>query len=222
MASSRKIIRALRKSTATFFRLVYAGTLPSYADPWPLFDTLDMLLERGLIDDGDFKMCFYGETPQILRQRLRGRLCERVVKIAGTVERHRFLATVKNSTALLLLAYPKERGVLTSKVFEYLGAGRPVVSVPADGDVIDAFLRETGAGASGNTPEEIGKIIAEYYGEWKARGYASYRGDPDVIARYTRKTQVAKLAGILDEVIERKSDEIRYACDSIGQMKIAN
>jgi hypothetical protein len=98
---------------------------------------------------------------------------------------------------LLLLAHRHDKGLMTSKVFEYLGAGRPILSIPSDGDVIDALLSETGAGASASTAEEVGRILLEYYREWRDGGRVGCRGDSRAIARYTRRSQAARLAEVL-------------------------
>ena len=193
---------AIDEAPNSVFRIIYAGTVGTFRDPAPLFDALDVLIENRSIDPRTFEVCFYGQTPLALAPRIRGRGCQQVVKFQPRVGRGEFLVLVKNASLLLQVAHPNEKGLLTSKIFEYLGAARPVLSVPSDHDVIDSLLRETGAGQSGSSPQEIGRIIMGHYNQWKEQGRVAYHGQPEAIRRYTRNAQAARLANVLHQVTE--------------------
>ena len=73
------------------------------------------------------------------------------VELIPYLPRHEALALQRDSDALLLLVPTGEgrgRFVVTTKIFEYLAAGRPILAaVPEDGAAA-ALLRETGPGWS--------------------------------------------------------------------------
>ena len=106
----------------------------------------------------------------------------------------------QNSTVLLLFTHPHEKGVLTGKVFDYLGAGRPILAVPDDHGDVTALLRRTGAGVTASTVEEITQVLATWYNQWKAGGHIELTRNPDEIQRYSRRNQARRLAGILEEI----------------------
>jgi hypothetical protein len=183
----------------TVFTMVYAGTVTPARNPAPLFDALDILLTHNRISARDFRLYFYGKSTLALASQVRGRPCEDIIACCGRLARNRTLALLKNSTVVLQLAHANDSGIFTSKVFEYLGARRPILSIPHDRGVVDALLCETRAGVSATTPNEIADIVAEYYREWRTHGQVRYDASSTAIARYTRDEQTSRLACVLDQ-----------------------
>lgn len=88
-------------------------------------------------------------------------------------------------------------GVYSGKIFEYLGAKRPIIIAPSTGDVLDKLLEETNAGKSFSTSDQITSYIQERYDEWLKNGYINYNGKSEAILFYSRENQ----SGILLEYI---------------------
>ena len=193
------------------FRIVYAGRVyPSQGrDPSPLFDALDMLLQKGMFDGQDMEVCFYGPNQSVLEPMLENRACKRVVKVLKTVGYRRMCHIMKNATMLLHLSHAHDKGIATSKIFEYLGARRPILSVPGDGDVVDSILQETQAGESLGNPEKIADTILRCYEEWKSTGTVVFDCNAEAVNRYTRKNQTSVLAKTLDELLLKFTSEKR-------------
>jgi glycosyltransferase involved in cell wall biosynthesis len=203
----------VRRRTGVF-RIAYTGVIYGGQNVSPLCDALDLLLDEGTIRADDFEVCFFGHNVKLFEQCLRGRHCKVLAKVEGPRTRSEIQAITANASLLLQLAFVTERGLITSKVFEYLGAVRPILSVPKDNDVIDALLDETEAGKSASEPREIADIIAAHYRQWRETGNVEYHGNPEAIARYTRKAQAGKLAVILDAVFERGRSASELRCVS--------
>lgn len=131
------------------FEIMYAGTVyeGGYHDPEPLF----RVLARGHWPR-PVRLCFYGQAARSnLIRSLRERyhleavveLPEKPLSRADCVQRQR------EADLLLHLGWTNRSmdGVLTGKVFEYLAAGAPVLSVGADPDTaIGLLLEQTRAG----------------------------------------------------------------------------
>ena len=109
----------------------------------------------------------------------------------------------KESTVLLFLGWtdPREKGFYTAKVFEYLGARRPILAIGLKGDVVDELLRETGAGAVVSEVNEIKALLSQWMKEFKQSGeiLSHFKRDSAAVYRYTRKQEAAKLAQLLEE-----------------------
>jgi hypothetical protein len=103
---------------------------------------------------------------------------------------------------LLLLNWvsTEEKGVYTGKVFEYLGAKRPILAIPRLGGVVDELLKETGAGVSVGTKDEVVRVIRSWYAGFMNSGGVPYKGKGTVISKYTRAAQTEKLARIFEEL----------------------
>ena len=188
-----------------YFSITYTGQL--YAgkrDPSLLFAAVRKLLDDRIIDPQSFRIRFYGperDGEVILSLAARYGI-ERVVGHYGRVSYQEAILHQRESTILLLLNWlsAKERGVYTGKLFEYLGAKRPILAIPRIEGVVDDLLRETGAGVVAGTVDEIVQLIKLWHNEFQKTGMVSYRGKDEVIAKYTRAAQTRKLARIFEQL----------------------
>ncbi len=174
-----------------------------YRDPMPLFAAVDRLAREGKVDLREMAINFWCTTPASLKQLSSGFECDCSISAFQFVPRKEALAIQHSSDVLLMLAHGPKRGIYTSKVFEYLGARRPILSIPGDGDCVDALLDETGAGVSCSSVDEICFVLLRWYQEWKATGSVRYQGRDEAVMRYTREAQAKALAAILDSVVAR-------------------
>jgi len=182
------------------FTMVYCGSIHDSADPVLLLDALDGLLKRDAKALKDFRVYFYGVKESLFQSLFAHRACSHLIHNKGRVPFNESIRAQQQASALLFLAYPAIEGVTTCKVFEYLGAGRPILSVPGDGGVTDVLLKETQAGVVGGTAEAISEILLGWLNEWRRTGTVSYQGREEEIAEYTRQKQTEKLAAVLDRV----------------------
>ena len=188
------------------FTITYTGTIyPGKQDPGPLFKAIAELKEEGRISPNDFEVRFFGGgTLANLLPAIKYHQLEGIVKICGLVPFKESIQKQKESTMLLLLGWNdhRERGFYTGKVFEYLGARRPILSIGPKGDVVDELLKDTGAGVVISSVNEIKARLSQWIEEFKDSGdiVSHFKPDSTAIFRYTRKQQAAKLAKLLEEV----------------------
>lgn len=105
---------------------------------------------------------------------------------------------------VLLLVIGKGAGshvVLTGKVFEYLGARRPILAlVPTDGPAAALVERtRTGVVVDPEDVDGIRRALHALYDQWAAGGI-SYVPDEDEVDVYSRRRLTQKLAALLDSV----------------------
>ncbi len=188
------------------FTITYTGTIvPGGQDPSPLFQAIAELKQQDKISPGELEVRFFGPnvlpviSPLIEKYAIQG-----YVKVCGLVSRQDSIKRQMESTVLLLLSWndPKEKGVYPGKVYEYLGARRPVLSVGLKGDVIDELLAGTGSGIVATEVEEIKGILSTWLQEFRLHGALRSYFAPrqDIIRLYTHREQTRKLAGVLNEV----------------------
>jgi len=184
------------------FTVQYFGSINLYAEINPLLDALDDLLRRRKIEPNNFEVYFWGSTAaHFIAPLVVQRFCRKVVAAKGHIPKREAVARMKGSQVLLHLSFGGVKGIITSKIMEYMAAGAPILSVPGDGDVVDRFLKETGAGVSLGEPGAIAEYLLEHYQAWK-RGEAPQNAvDPAAKEFYTRRKQAEKMARLLDEAI---------------------
>ncbi len=185
-------------------RILYMGRLlGNLRNPRFLFEALEHMAQGGELRDGEVDLSFYGPTEDELRPLLRGLPRASVmVRVMPWVPHCESVRLQQQADILLQLAVNVEHGVLTGKLFEYLGARRPILCVPGDGNGLDAILKETQTGVSCNSPAEVVQQLRQWLAEWRRTHFVPYVGRPDRIARYSRQLLAQQLARVLDDTCQ--------------------
>ena len=193
-----------RPNPAPRFTLLYAGTLVlRYQDPGLVFRALELCLARKQIPRDQVEIQFLGADPERVKKGLSGIQTELPVRVLPRVPHQTALAAQMSASVLLLLAYPKERGIMTGKIFDYLAAGRPILAVPDDHETTSAVLKQTGAGVAITDVEAIARQLADWYAAWKLDRSFNLPRDEGAIASYSRREQTKQLAALLNQLADR-------------------
>jgi glycosyltransferase involved in cell wall biosynthesis len=184
------------------FTLRYFGRLYAYRDPGPLFSALDELLRRDAVENRDeFRVQFFGTNAEDLAHRLQGHRCQGIVECCARLGR-REMVRMQQEASVLLLLKSERAGSTPAKIFEYLGAQRPILNVPGDEGPVDHILRETKAGQSVREAKDIAEAILGHYRTWKACGRTEYEGTAEKLQPYQRAYQAGQLAELLDSLCQ--------------------
>jgi len=190
------------------FTLTSTGSISSgKRNPELVFQAIAQLWQEGKIVPDNFEVRLYGGSSlQTLLPLIEKYHLEGLVKIYGFVPFKECVRRQQESTVLLLPEWdsPLAQHAPTGKLFEYLGAGRPVLAIAYKTGAIDKLLQETGAGIVVNEVEAIKGVLTRWLEEWQQSGRIISHWNPDinVIKRYTRREGARKLAQLLDEASE--------------------
>ncbi len=101
------------------------------------------------------------------------------MEIHGVVPREECVRRQAESQLLLLLGWgnPKENGQHTGKLFEYFGAGRPIIAVGGTVSVLTETLRQTKAGIHALSLEQLRTALLVAYREFKTTRFVAYGGN---------------------------------------------
>jgi glycosyltransferase involved in cell wall biosynthesis len=180
-------------------RLVYTGIIyPGRYDPTALFAAMRMVGDEGV----DVRVSFYG--------RYNGRALQEMAEAAGVagqvqvnepVAYRESLRLQREADVLLLLTWkdPTQPGEFSGKLFEYLGAGRPVLASGWGGNVAGQLVRARGAGVVADEPEEVAAQLRRWADEKRRTGTVA-PAPPQASAGYSRREQTAKLEAFLRRV----------------------
>ena len=187
------------KFTITYTGFIYTGK----QDPTKLFAALRDLISEGAVAPNDIEVRFYGTGAAWLEKEIDRYGLSNVVKHYGHVPRGNALERQRESQVLLLLDWndPKEKGVFSGKVFEYLGARRPILAIGGStDDVAHKLLTETKAGIPATNAPNIKRALAELYQEYKLRGEVAYNGIEGELNKYSHREMARKFSEILDHL----------------------
>jgi glycosyltransferase involved in cell wall biosynthesis len=156
------------RSKATF-DIVYTGMLyPGRRDPTPLFEALRELGTEA----EDIRVLFFGRLLPGLKSLVEHYGVGNTVQVHKSVSYQKSLRLQVDADALLLLLWnsPEERGVFTGKLFEYLGARRPILSIGLDDGVAANLIRERDAGAVCCTSVQVAEQLRAWLRTWRVQG----------------------------------------------------
>ena len=188
------------------FTVTYTGQIYARQDSSKLLVALKDLISHGAIDERDVEIRFYGPENELLQEQIERYGLLDSVKQNGMIPREASFERQRESQVLLLLNWedPREKGVYTGKIFEYLAAQRPILATGGFGDdVVKELLDETRSGVYCPTPEDVKSALQRSYAEYKCAGKVKFNGDMGKISRYSYRETAAEVAGILDRLLRR-------------------
>lgn len=191
------------------FSITYTGQLyQGKRDPSLLFEAVDDLFRSSILERQNVTIDFYGPIELWLPALVHRYHLESVVKLHGEVSREESLRAQRQSQLLFLPVWsdPQETGQHSSKVFEYLGAGRPILALGQVRSVVTELLEETGAGRHLATKEQLRSYLTQAYREFKHEGRVRYEPRPAAIAKYTHREITRRFVERLNSLLEVHSE----------------
>lgn len=192
------------------FRIVYTGELYyGRQDPSLLFRAIQNLIIENEIEKEDINIDFYGGNNARLQKEISTYHLQDLVTLHRRVPREKAIDEQRKSQILLLLNWndPTEEGIYTGKLFDYLAAKRPILSIGlTDGGVVKELLDHTGAGVYISNEDDLKKYLIQSYKEFKEMGSVSYSGIVDEIMKYSHIEMAKKFAYILDIITDTRDN----------------
>jgi len=177
------------------FTMVYAGTFYANRTPETFFDALKSLIKEQQITD--VRLVFLGNTSGSRIPDELSAFVERYDKVPYNDA----INIIQKADALLLIHPPTTyRGVFTGKLFDYLGAMRPIVAAVDKTDVAAQLIEECNAGfvADFNNIEEIKQALMKAFNLWKNKQTLNY--NQRLIMMHHRAYQVKILEHLIRQL----------------------
>ena len=188
------------------FSLVYTGMYyPRGQNPQPLFEAIARLVHDGRIHRGRFKVRFVGQYLAALLPQVRQFGIEEYVSVEPPVSYMESLRLQTTATALLFLDWSDRRvkGWYSAKIYEYLGARRPILSVGPKRSLVGALLANTNAGIAAENCGDIHDVLDCWLRQHAATGRLASGTNSTVLAPFERKSAALQMAAVLDQYARR-------------------
>ena len=190
-------------NTDAGLRLVYIGTIhDGRQDPTPLFQALAQLAPA----ERQVRVIFYDSNRKVVMDAAHAAGVADCVEVRERISYRESLVAQRQADALLFLLWndPAQRGFYSGKIFEYLGARRPVLAVGLGGDVAEELITSQQAGVICHDAA----AVAAQLRAWLAHKHAA-RSLPDLpaaaTAGLTREEQAHTLEQFLLSLIGKSA-----------------
>lgn len=170
------------------FTITYAGTFYADRNPSHFFNSLISLIETKQIETPIVN--FLGVSGGIIIPKA----LKEIVNCFERVEYEQIIPNLKTSDALLLIQPGSGfKGLFSGKIFDYLGAMRPIIAAIDKTDVAAKLISDCNAGfvASFDDEKEIAEAILSAYKLWKSNDNLKF--NEELILEHHRSKQVQKL-----------------------------
>ncbi|HXH18047.1 MAG TPA: polysaccharide deacetylase family protein [Chitinophagales bacterium] len=190
------------------FTIVHNGTLYSSQPVNEFLSAFKKFVDKG--QKADVLLLFPGilnESEQAKRivDNLRG--YERYYRMMQRIPKQEVIEMQSSASILLMFGTKREiKGHYSSKIFEYLAAGKPILLYPTDHDVIEELLKKTGAGHVLSEESEVLQFLEDEYRRYQDDSRIQFVDNRD-ISFYSRRTQAQILSEFLDKETARAQAE---------------
>jgi len=184
------------------FTITHAGSLNDDRNPHALWKSLAKLCKNleGFLNDLEIK--FIGQVSPVAIEELTQNGLAKNLNLIDNLPHEKVVTEIMKSQLLLLALNdtPNIDGVVPGKLYEYIGANRPILCIgKLDGDAAK-IIRETNAGSISdfNDVETLTKNITTYYQEYK-NGQLTVESKN--YEKYSRKLLAGQIAEELNKIL---------------------
>jgi glycosyltransferase involved in cell wall biosynthesis len=185
--------------------LLHAGELYGGRDPRPLLDALCALQSAGAGGAPLFRLRLLGRSTGgafDLAAEVRRRGLAGVVAVTGQVAYRQALAQMARADVLLVVtAPPQDRVGIPAKLYEYFGAGRPVLALAQPESDVAWALRTSGV-THRIAPAGDAAAISQALRELHAQLQAGVAAPPRTDSPFTRASMARRVASALDACLQ--------------------
>jgi glycosyltransferase involved in cell wall biosynthesis len=182
------------------FRITYTGSMYGRRNPASFLAALELLFQKGVMQPEEVLVRFIGRFGAEVHAMFEAFPHKTSLSVLGYMAHEASIAYLLRSDALLLVVDEAKESeeIVPGKVYEYIGAMRPIIAVAPTHGAIHNLLVETDSGktAHQSDAEGIARVIEEYFTAWKHG--KPFSPNLQEIAQYERKNATGALARLLE------------------------
>lgn len=197
--------KRLNKLSSNPIRIAYTGMIyKGRRDPTPLFEAIRQLHLEGEVTPSNLIVEFYGSKLGNLQELVEHSQVGEYIRIIGHVSREKVVEIQREVDFALMLesGAPDAKGVLTGKLFEYIGAAVPIISLGSvEGSAISNVLDDCGCGVAVGSDVDLLKdiLLVALRGE----SPTFFKPDLQQMIKYSREVQAEEMLGLCTEALEQ-------------------
>ena len=190
------------KPDSSKFIILHTGNLNATQNPTVLWKSLQHLLEFHPTFKKDLILKFVGRVHENIRKTITHSNLDAYTEYPNFIPHKQVIVEIQKAAILLSVVpdVPDNKGIVTSKNFEYIGSGLPILVVgPTDSDIAHTISEfRHSQMINYNNIKTCETFITERYQAWKNR--ENPQSSRELRHKYSRVSLTGKLAEILDKI----------------------
>jgi len=186
------------------FKIAHVGMLTLGRSSRPFLEGLALLKARSPATVAGMRVDFIGARESANEEWVKRLGLDGTVVFEDHLPHGEVVRRERRSHVLLLIKHDDERyrGLVPGKLYEYIGARRPILGVVPEGEAA-AIIRELGRGevAPIDRPEAVADALGTMFDHYR-RGGLERAYSLDEVPRYSRRIEAETLASLLDRLTE--------------------
>jgi hypothetical protein len=197
---------ALEPRENSRFTVTYTGSMYGKRNPWTFLQAVEGLVRAENVDPRKILLKFIGRFGTDVRNMLQSSSLHDSIELIPYLPHSTSVKALLQSDALLLIVDEAGAGsneIVPGKVFEYIGAQRPIIALAPEGAIAE-LMRETRSGfvAANQDIPSIQSAFIECYENFLYHRPKSEQ-DREAVKRYDRREITHQLAALLDALNPR-------------------
>jgi glycosyltransferase involved in cell wall biosynthesis len=192
------------QTTKEKFLISYFGALTPERDPSPILNALELINKR--IEISKISIEFWGTVSRSLKGKLSKRDKYNIVSFCGYNPHENVVVRMKSSALLLLIInnVPNNSGIVTGKIYEYLGSGTPILAIgPSEGEAADILSKtKSGSCFDYHDLDGIADYIEDCFKKWEQNKEMRMSSDTE---EYDKRSQTKRLAELMNRITKNKA-----------------
>jgi hypothetical protein len=188
------------------FTITYTGSMYGKRNPRTFLQAVEGLVKKGKVDLKKIQLRFIGRFGAEIHDMVMASPVREAIEMEPYLPHSESVKSLLRSDALLLIVDEANGSeeIVPGKVFEYLGAQRPIIALAPEG-AIASLMRETHSGfvAPNQDVAAIQDAFMECYNDF-LHHRRSFKQDRQAVMRYDRKEITRRLAAIFDSLCPRR------------------
>jgi hypothetical protein len=185
-----------------YFNVNYIGHLRKEQNVGLLIDSIKEVLIRHPELEKKIKINLIGGliSPSSVIKLITESSIKSIFNITSFVPKEEALSFLNSAQLLLQLSYKNKKGIVSSKIFQYMNSGKPILLVSNNEDIMEKIIRETNTGEICKTPDKIADYILNSYSKWENNITLEREVNKEKLNFYSFKNQVDLLNKIISDL----------------------
>jgi len=185
------------------FRVLYAGALYSSRSPEPFFAGFSQFVKQHGLSPAAAEFVIVGGSADLDLAAMAGRHgMTDYLRLVGRVSHAESLRRMQSATALLTVQSPDDNVHVPGKLFEYIGAGRPILAMSRPCEAANMIQEHDLGWVAEPDGTAVAATLAAVYAAWKKNGHDGLA--TQAAGRFSVHESTRQLAEQLEAVCARQ------------------